>query len=392
MRELFKFNSFKNTLVSVSIWRVFLYLIAIIVTVFYTRETYPFPYVDTILLPTGLPQWIWGFANFDGVHYLRTSLWGYTSQYSQAFFPLFSLLMWGLSSWNTLFEQRTILLLSGLLISFISTIGGFYFLQKIYAIEYSKKYTQYALLLLFFFPTAFYFFGVYTESLFLLLGSAAVYLILKKKYLYAAVFIALASATKVIGIFLVAVYFIEVFRDLYANRNKEHISDVFIKILGLIISVSGLILYMFYLFFEYNDALYFMHAQPIFGTGRQVDMFISLPQVFYRYLKIVLTVPFISPQFFTAVSEILFSIFGLLLLIFSFRKVRFSFWIFSLGAFILPTVTGTFTSMPRYVLMTFLLFPVFAEYTYRFRKLLLPVFVVSNIVMCAMFVLGFWIA
>ncbi len=392
MKKLLTFDSFKNIFLLILGWRILLFFLAFIATNLYLRPHYPFPYVDTILLPTGLPQWIWGFGNFDGVHYIRTALWGYVSEYSQAFFPLLSLLMWFLSSWNVLFEQRLILLISGLLISFASCVGGFYFIKKVYEIEYSKKYTQYSLLLLFLFPTAFYFVSVYTESLFLLLAALSVYLIFKKKYLYAGIFIALATATKVIGIFLLGVYLIEVVKDIYLHRNKDHSSDLFIKLFGLVISCSGLLLYMFYLYFQYNNPLYFMTAQSAFGTGRQVESFVLLPQVFFRYIKILLTVPFFGAQFWTAISELAFSLFGLVLLIISFRKVRISLWLFSLGAYLLPTITGTLTSMPRYVLMTFFLFPVLAEYTFHFRKLILPVLFVIQLVFCALFVVGFWIA
>jgi len=52
-----------------------------------------FPYADRVLAITGLPEWIWGWGGFDGVHYLRIAQNGYQDLYYQAFFPLFLLLI-----------------------------------------------------------------------------------------------------------------------------------------------------------------------------------------------------------------------------------------------------------------------------------------------------------
>ena len=393
MKQIFKLATFKDLLKVVFFWRLWLFLVAFLAVIFVTKNNYPFPYTDSILIPTGLPKWIWGFANFDGVHYIRTALWGYVSEYSQAFFPLYPLIINSFSFWNIFqFDSKLVMLLNGLIISFFAFIGGLFFYRKILLFDYKYSIVRGTLFLLLFFPTSFYFGSLYTESLFFLLSCVAIFLIIKKYYLYAGIFICLATATRITGVFLILIYLIELFLVLKKDKFQEKPADLFIKLFGLLISVFGLFLYMFYLYYNYNNPLYFLTAQPVFGASRQVDQLVTLPQVFYRYLKILLTVPFFTAQFFSAITELLFSLFGIFLLVISFRRVRFSFWVFSLCVYLLPTLTGTLSSMPRYILLLFLLFPALTIFFKNQQILILSIFLILQVLLTGLFVLGFWIA
>lgn len=392
MRNLFDFATIRGFLRVAFFWRIWLFVCAFIATAIFNKNDYPFPYTDSILLPTGLPKWIWGFANFDGVHYIRTALWGYVSEYSQAFFPLYPLTIRMLSFSNFGLPDQTIPLISGLIISFFSFVGGSFFFYRIMQIDFKKEVSNRALWLFLFFPTSFYFVSLYTEGLFLLLSCGAIYLILKKYYLYAGILIALATATRITGIFICLIFVIELFKDLKNGKQTEKAVDLFPKLFGLFISVAGLVLYMFYLYYNYHNPLYFLTAQPVFGASRQVDQFVLLPQVFFRYLKILMTVPFFTSQFFSAIIELVFSLFGLFLLVISYKKVRFSFWIFSLCVYILPTLTGTLSSMPRYVLLLFLLFPAFSEFLSERTRFVLAILFGLQALFTALFILGYWIA
>ena len=160
---------------------MWLFLVAFLAVTLVSKESYPFPYTDSILIPTGFPKWIWGFANFDGVHYIRTALWGYVSEYSQAFFPLYPLLMSILSIWNIFqFDSKLVMLLNGLIFSFIAFIGGLFIYRRILLFDYKENVVRGSLFLLLLFPTSFYFGALYTENLFFLLSCSAIYLVLKK--------------------------------------------------------------------------------------------------------------------------------------------------------------------------------------------------------------------
>ncbi len=388
-----RFSNFKDLIILVFAWRAILFIVSFLASVIVFKNTYPFPYADTILIQSGLPKWIWGFANFDGVHYIRNAMWGYNSEFSQAFFPLYPLLMRYLGLWGIgFFEPRAVYLLTGLLISFFSFLTGLYFYQKVVESEFSKEIAKKSILLLIAFPTAFYFASVYSESLFFLLCCMSIYLIIKKRFLYASIVIALASATRVNGVLLAGILLYEIIYEVQKGKFRQSISDLFNYFFSLLISVSGLLLYMFYLFFNYNNPLYFLTSQPLFGAARQVDRLVLLPQVLFRYLKILLTVPANSAQFFSAGLELLFTLFGIFLLIISFRKIRMSFWLFSLATFLLPTFTGTLLSMPRFLLILFLTFPALVVLLKnRFRYLLVGFFILE-IIFTFLFTAGYWIA
>jgi Gpi18-like mannosyltransferase len=300
--------------------------------------------------------------------------------------------MYSLGFFGASFEPRLVFLLSGLVISFLCFGVGIYFYQKVLAIDFSKDITSKAVLLLIAFPTSFYFMTVYTESLFFLLAVLSFYFILRKQFLFASVFIALATATKVQGVFLVLVLLLEIGWELWKERIRIKAIDLGRDIVAVFISGTGLLLYMLYLFVNYNNPFYFMTAQVVFGEQRQIGTFVLLPQVFYRYVKMLLTVPWQSSQFFSASIEVLFALLGVFLLIISFKKIRLSFWIFSLGVFILPTLTGSFYSMPRFLLLLFMTFPILIVLLKDKWKYVIVVSFLIQFIFTFLFVGGYWIA
>ena len=78
-------------LVRFVIWRVFLLAVSVYALAAISFKP-SFPYWETILEPNA-PSALWGWANFDGVHYLTIAKEGYSAQFTQAFFPLYPLLI-----------------------------------------------------------------------------------------------------------------------------------------------------------------------------------------------------------------------------------------------------------------------------------------------------------
>jgi len=119
----------------------------------------------------------------------------------------------------------------------------------------------------------------------------------------------------------------------------------------------GLIAYMVYLQLNFDDWLYFWHVQPVFGAERSGSGFVLLPQVIWRYLKILFTTSFYHYNFWVAVWELGSVVIGCgLWVVGLLKKIRVSYMIFSFFAIIIPTLTGTFSSMPRYILVAFPMF------------------------------------
>ncbi|MCX6816743.1 MAG: mannosyltransferase family protein [Candidatus Beckwithbacteria bacterium] len=339
-----------------------------------------FPYWDLFLQPKG-PDWLWLWGNFDGVHYLSIAQEGYLYGLTQVFFPLYPNLIKFLS----LLTHNH--LLSGLIISHLSLIGFIYYFIKLGRLDYSVKTLRWSLLLLLLFPASFFFFSVYTESLFLFLVALCLYSARTRRFIPAAIIAGLASATRLVGIFLLPL----ILWEYYQVNKKNHLLALF-KISFL--SASGLLLYLAYLQHRFHNFLIFVTAQPGFGSGRQVDTFVMIYQVIFRYLKMFFGV---SPQneiYPVLVFEFLISLIFLVLIISALlKKFRTSYLLFLIPAYLLPTLTGSFASMPRYVLTAFPLFYFVAATKSKLVKIL---WLIASVLLLSWafirFSRGYWIS
>jgi len=389
------------------IWRFLLFLVAFLAPNFLAYRP-SFPYAQT-LSQYKVPAWIYSFANFDGIHYLTIAQKGYFGTgLIQAFFPFYSILIKIL----TIFSQNY--LISSLL---ISNIFAYLFILAFYSLvkqefkdkvnrearegALGQKIAKLSLIVLLSFPTSFYLGASYSESLFLFLTISSLLLIKKENWLLASVFAALASATRLVGIFLFPLLLVELWQAKTSKKDKNYLelTQKFIKkywhlILTTLISTLGLVGYMLYLKIRFDDPLYFLHVQSEFGAGRQ-ESIILYPQVIYRYIKILLTARPFDFKYFSYVQDFISSTIFLLILLFSYKKVKSSYLVFSLLAFFLPTLTGTFSSMPRYILVCFPIFIYLARFFTK-RKLAwylyLTISTILLIINTMLFVQGYWVA
>lgn len=327
------------------------------------------------------------WANFDGVHYLSIAQSGYF-QYEQAFFPLFPLLIKMLS-----FLTFGNYVWAGMILVYVSLFLWLFVFYKLLQMDYKVLIIRWALIFSMFFPTAFFFGALYTESLFLLLVIMAFYTARKKQWVLAGLFVGLASATKLIGIFLLPAILLE-FYLAYKQQffSKKHLVSLCMMVF---LSISGIVIYMGYLWKVYADPLFFIHAQPAFGANRSGGEIILLPQVLFRYIKIFLTVPFSQYDFWIALLEcnVFFLSFFILLLGFWKKKIRLSYILFSFLAIVGPTATGSLSSIPRYVLVAFPVFIFLGMISSRKTKVLL--LILSSLllfVLTSYFLQGYFIA
>ena len=244
------------------------------------------------------------WANMDGVHYLSIAQNGYF-QYEQAFFPLYPLLIRYLSLILHLQVEQ-----SGLLISHLSILLSLIVLYLIYA-EKNHDLAWHFILFLIFFPTSFFFYAVYSESLFLLWVVFCMYFAKKRNWFIAGLFGALASSTRLFGVFLFAYLSIEYF---FCTKKRR-----LLDFLSIFLVLSGLLSYMFYLHTAWADCLAFFHVQPAFGAGRSGGEFIFLGQVLWRYLKIFMTVSPLALNYWVAWLEIFTLSLGMWSLYFGFK-------------------------------------------------------------------------
>jgi len=377
------------------IWRILLFVVAYLATVLIVDFGNRFPYSDRVLTLTGLPNWVWGFGNFDGVHYLRIAQNGYFAEYTQAFLPLYPIIIRILNFFPkgnldlNLYTDPSYFY-TGLILSVLFFIGALYFVYKLWEEQYGKKIANLAVLLLLSFPTAFYFGAIYSEALFLLLAVLVFWFSKKEKFFMAGVIAALASATKILGVLLFVFLAIEVWSK-YKGKKKSLTGKFWWDLIGVLISPLGIIGYMYYLYRVFANPIYFMTAQSAFGTGKANIPIVLFPQVIYRYIRILLNVTPSSIAFWNASLELGITLILIVGIIWSFRKIKFSYWIFVTLAILLPTLSGSLTSMPRYVLLAFPLFPLIAKFK-RVSKYIIMAQIALQTVLLAMFIRGYWVA
>lgn len=370
---------FKISLIGAVVVRLYLQLAAAWAIKFIPFKA-SFPNGDIFLIPKG-PDWLRLWGNFDGVHYLGIAQEGYLYGLTQAFFPGYPLLI----KWLSLIIHNQ--LIAGLLISHLCFIGFLYFFIKLGRLDYKIEAVYWPTLLLLLFPTSWFFFSVYTESLFLFLSALSLYLARTRRFAAAALVAGLASGTRLVGLFLLPAILWEYLR---AVKKPKLYSVILLSLAGL----SGLLLYLNFLQQKFSNFLIFITVQPGFGAGRQIDKIVMLYQVIFRYLKMLFTVNLGNEIYPVLLFELLMTLIAIGMIIYGIiKKVRLSYLIFVIPTLLLPTFTGSFASMPRYVLTGFPLFYLIGNL--KSKRLKIIILVISFILLNWAFIRfsrGYWVS
>jgi len=320
-------------------------------------------------------NYVRSLAQWDGGHYLTIAGQGYTYPSQHAFFPLYPAI---LKFFNNVFGS---VLVPGLIFNFLCfSVAAiiFYRLVRIYWDSTAAFETIIALII---FPTSFFFLVLYTESLFIFLSIATVYLCLKKQFLYAAAFAALASLTRSIGVFLTIIIIIE-----YLKYIRFSLKKIDIQAISILVAPFGFIAYNFYLFKTYGNAFYYLTAQSDWQRHLQ-DPFFTISQ----YIKdLPLLIRPSNDYLDLAVSVIV-----PLALIFGYKKLPFSWWIYSLAIIVPPLSSATLSGMPRYVLPSFGFFMIWAWFlksNEMLKYLYYSIGFMLQVILALIFINGHWAA
>jgi hypothetical protein len=205
--------------------------------------------------------------SWDGGWYRRIILDGYADDGRAAFFPVFPYLVRALS---TITESRWT---TGVILNNLLTVGGALFLSG--WIAQKNKESKGSLLLarrraragaLFFVvaPGAVFFTALYTEATFFFVVSGFFFFLARRNYVAAALFGALASATRSTGIFLAPSLFVAT--AIEAIRYRQFTVETLKKCAVMAAIPLGLLTFMYLLHVQLNDPLAFIKAQA--GWGR----------------------------------------------------------------------------------------------------------------------------
>ena len=292
------------------VWRILIFSVALLAV-----KILPLRIGFTFLTPENdsrnlIQMW----TNFDGVHYITLAIYGHgvagLSNLLYAFFPVYP---WLVRTFEYVVRNFTG---SGVLISNVSFLLSLFLLYKLFRLDFKDCISKLALLLILIFPTSFFFGAVYTESLFLLLSVLTFYFARRRQFFPAGLCAAIASATRVTGIFLWPALLIEFY--LANGKNLKKMLNP--NLVWLSLPPLGLLAYMRYQLLHTGSSIFFITSQAVIGSNRVVSKIILLHQVFFRYLKMLIFVDHTDPLFFTVLLEFLCGAGALVILILAIKK------------------------------------------------------------------------
>lgn len=334
------------------------------------------------------PYLVWVFANMDGRHLLDIASKGY-EKFNFAYFPLYP---------AAISFIRNIVLIQyvyiGLFISLACFFGAAFYIYKIVKLDYSESIAKTTILIFSIFPLSFFYQAVYTDSLFVFLSTACFYHFRKKEWMIAGFFGYFMCLTRLVGIALPIVLFTEWFTPnrvtltTWRKNINPFLKGAFISIM---LTSAGFFSYLVYLHIFHGNYLLF---QKSFSAWQQSSL-VFPPQVFYRYLKILLVVDKSLFVYWISVFELICTFIYLYLSYYAIKKIRLSYGLLMFLIILIPTFTGTFAGMPRYALHMFPIFLTIAlliENNTLLKKAVVVVFVLLGLIFSTIFTRGYFLA
>ncbi|HEX6483334.1 MAG TPA: hypothetical protein VF043_31195 [Ktedonobacteraceae bacterium] len=350
---------------------------------------YPNTPVDIVGLFTSWNHW-------DAANYIYIAQFGYTRVELTAFFPLFPLLIKVLA----LFIGNNGYTAFGMIISNLALLGTLFVLYRLAADALGDGVARRALLYLCIFPTAFFFFAAYNESLFLFLTSSSFLAMRRQKWWLAATLGFFAALTRSVALFLVIPFLYELWssRERSAN-NAQFISRKLLSLLRralpVILIPLGTLLYCLYTLYLFGTPFAFAAVQIYWARHLSwpwVGIWQALVDIFWA-------APFGSFYEVHTLIDITATIGFIILAILGWRKLRMSYnlWLGILLLFMLfsPATTqhDALQSNQRFVLEMFPAFITLAALGikhHRLHQAIALIFPTLQTVLAMLFVLNRW--
>lgn len=178
----------------------------LIAATYFSYILFPVPphlYPNTAIDVAGL---LTSWNHWDAMRFVDVAQYGYQTIYDTPFFPLLPLFIKGIA---LIFGNQGFLAI-GMIVSNAALLGTLFVLYQLAADALGEQVGRRALLYLCIFPTAFFFFAAYNESLFLLLTCSSFLAMRRQKWWLAGLLGLLAALTRTAGVLLVLPYLYEV--------------------------------------------------------------------------------------------------------------------------------------------------------------------------------------
>jgi len=292
------------------------------------------------------------FTRWDSPHYIDIAKNWYVNQGEHrifiVFFPLYPILI-RLSTVDFNYIN-----LSALLVSNISSIIGFTYLFKLAKLDFDDNVAKKAVLYLSIFPTAYFLSAPYTEGLFFALVIASIYYARSAKWPLAGILSLFAALTRLTGLFLLPVLFVE-----YFHQKEWKLRRIDLNTLWISLALIGFLIYLninnqvsgnpfMFIYYQQNPPWY-NTLNPLLGLTRAWGW--ATTAAFPQNITI-------------GAAPLAFGAVGLLAILAGFKiRLRLSYNLYMLLTWLLAVSTSWWISVPRYVLAMFPMFILFGLLT-----------------------------
>ena len=329
-------------------------------------------------------------AAYDGQWYLHIATHGYRNfsdpnleAASYAFFPLYPLLTKLVS-----IITGGNMALGALFITFVCSFGSTILLYKLIRLEYSELLARYTTIYFLVTPSIIFFTATYTEALFFMLTAGAWYLVRTNRWWWSAPLAYLAALTRPQGVFLFIPFVVEYVFSV--GKSAEPLKKKILKGVSLLGAPLGLLTYYTFLYFETGN--FFTHLITNQERwGRKVPDFFQIVQFVIDRVLHVASFPF--HDFHYSQLDTIFLASALALIIPMAIRLRPSYTIWALILVTLPLITGTTTSMTRYISLSFPHYLFLALIGVRYRVFHFVICIISSglgLVLAIRFVHWYW--
>lgn len=310
------------------------------------------------------------FSNWDGNHYIEIAKNGYQQYFQYAFFPFYPILI----KFIRIFLGDY--LLSALLISWVSIFIGLQFFYRLLVLEFGQKNAYQTIVWLLIFPTSFFFLVAYSESLFFMLTILSFYWYKKDNLWLATLSATLASFTRLAGLAVVIALIIDLFIKKKLRKNWM-----------IFLSPSGFLLFCIYQYFQSGNPAAFIEAESYWQRS------LTFPGIgFWETIKSLISINGFLFKYPVTLIDLSISVLGVGLILRSIKFLQTRYFVYGLGSIILPLLTPTLSSMPRFFLTIFPIFIILTMMPNYFKLTFMVISLVLLVILATLFINGYWAA
>lgn len=306
-------------------------------------------------------SWLSLYYNWDALKYLQISYQGYDVLEKGQHFLLVYLPLWPFLVF--LFGSFLGNELAGLLIPLVISSFASVLLYALIKMDYSKKFAYYSFVMSIIFPTAFYFFLPYTESLFLFLSVFFFIFLRKEKFIWATIFLIFTSLTRITGILLIIPLVIKFWK-------KRKFKPKELAFLSVYILIGSLGIFAYFLLNKFYTGSFtaFLDIQAKMYTLKQFSFFSIPEQIWDNFMKLISWKAKNTNSIIVDIFESFFSFSALILLFWGRKILKLEYFAYALACLLILLGQNFWLSNTRYILVIFPLFVVVSSLLENLEK------------------------